>query len=307
MKPRDGLLAVVVLYRCAPAGAAPVLALVDRIARHREAGRRVRLECLVYDNSPAGQRVELLALIRERGGAAGDAVVPDTIGYVHDADNGGTRAAYACALRRAADRDLAHLVAFDQDTAVAADYLARLEDEIDHRPSGGDERSVPVAWLPVVRSHGRRVSPSWSLHGLVVRRRPTGALGRLVSHRTAIASGAMFEAAALRATLPWPPALWLDGLDHWLFHALAATGRPVVALDAVLEHDLSVAGDVPPSPARLKSRLDGERAYCGALGRGAVALLYLRLTWRLARGRFGTRRNAGAVLRWMLGRERIRA
>lgn len=233
---------------------------------------------LVYDNSPSPRARPVQRLLR--------------CSYVHDPLNGGTAAAYQRAADLAGHLGLGWLLLLDQDSSLPADYLQMAGS---HLRTEANAASVLVPW---VADRGRAVSPAvltiWG--GLRPLRQAAAPSGKRLS---AIASGCLIRITALRALLPFPRALWLDYVDHWMFARLQSSGGQVSVFDAHLEHRLSVLSPAELSPRRLRSILDGERHFLRLQGALARLVYPLRLLMRIGRYALIRPRLAAAALDWI--------
>lgn len=250
------VLAVLVLYGRRPEEAVSWTTILSLLGRD---GPLQLAHCVVHDNSP-----ERLA------------VVPPTIGIsvCWTPENTGTAGAYA----RAADAVRTHgcdwLLLLDQDTDLPLDYLDRAARVLGEQPEAA--ALVPRVW------HGRDlVSPATIRKSGGVRPAvtPMAHAGIL----TAISSGVVMRSTAFASVPPFPRAIWLDYVDHWIFLSLARSGSAVGLIDADLQHDLSVRTPAALSPARLDGILAAESAFNDAMTGGRRGWLRLRRLIRAAR------------------------
>lgn len=264
------VLAVVVAYRRSWPELLPAAVLAAELCeagsgKPDDRGRLTLRALIVYDNSPASMAVP----------------PPDTfnVTYLHDAGNGGTRSAYAFALQEASRRGIEWVLLVDQDTALPAAYLQRASEALSD--------AVDVL-LPRV-AHGRSaISPArvstWGGIQPIRGAAPSRMQSTLDSRAmTAIASGAILRVRALELLRELPAGLWLDYVDHYLFHRIHAAGFRIAVVDVDIDHDLSVRRLSKLPPQRLHSIWDGERTFVSALGRPARCLYPFRLLARLAR------------------------
>jgi Glycosyl transferase family 2 len=198
---------------------------------------------LVYDNSDRP---------RARPGTAAD----DRVSYRHDADNGGTAAAYALAARMAQQRGIEWLLLLDHDTSLPPDLLDSASSALKQRtgaPTG--------ALLPWVNHADKVISPSsLSIWGSIQPLR-RGAEPKHKGRLTGIASGSLVRTRALGEIFPPPSPLWLDYVDHWLFSQLQNRGWPIIVFASQIEHDLSLLDFARIPPSRLRSIIDGETRF----------------------------------------------
>lgn len=258
-----GVLAVLVIYR-RPLSDVPgwptLRSWLDQGALPDESFRLRHV--LVHDNSPTATRPEAFA-------------TEDRLSWQHDPDNGGTRAAYLSAARRARALGLRWILLLDHDTGLPADLLA-LAGQASRRHA-----ARPAAWLPVVYASGHLISPAILHRG--------GTVEPLADHRTpkpgqwltGVASGSLVEAQALLAVPPPPDTMWLDGVDHWFFLHLQRHGRSVARFDAVLQHELSVLSLADVSVERARSIVGSMWAFIGALPPRGLLVQPARCAWFL--------------------------
>lgn len=227
-------------------------------------GSRPRAHLLVYDNSGTERA-------RPPSGIRG-------CRYVHDPNNGGTAAAYACATRIAGEIGMEWLLLLDHDTRLPEGFLA----EAAAAASSGS--AFVAAWVPWVRlSNGAIVSPARVTWAGGIRPLRPGAQPPAGMRLSAIASGTVLRVVCMRELLPWPKGLWLDYVDHWIFAQLHRNRLKILIMDQVLQHELSIAGPASLSPARLVSILDGEASFQRLLGMSARLVYPLRLAQRVLR------------------------
>jgi len=200
------------------------------------------------------------------------------ISYVHDGSNGGTAAAYACAAKHAAKHGIGWLLLVDHDTNLPPNLFKKARAAL---TACGD--SAPALLLPWVRQGAITISPSRITQFGTIR--PLS--GEMVNLGncaiSGIASGSLIRVSALRSLLPFPPALWLDYVDHWICAGLQRQGLRLATYDAELEHKLSVLNIDTVSPSRLRSVLDGESFFVRSLPWPARWYYPLRLLVRAFR------------------------
>jgi hypothetical protein len=181
---------------------------------------------LVYDNSPE---------------TVPSSSIDDSykINYVHDSNNGGTRAAYVRAAIMAKELGLEWVLLLDHDTHLPGDFLIKSHEAL--RTIKG--RRMPPAIFPWVTDHGIPISPN--LISRSGRCRPLcpnkDSLLRLGPNTlSAIASGSIIRTDALFALIPIPLTFNLDYLDHWMFRELQEKFGDAVISQAQLQHSLSL-------------------------------------------------------------------
>ncbi|MFL0415868.1 hypothetical protein [Sphingomonas sp. 179-A 2A2 NHS] len=276
---RQGIMAVLVLYGRPLEDAVSWPVLRSWLDDDSHAGLR---HCLVYDNSP---------MSLTDGGS-----LPANAHLLHDPDNSGTAGAYAAAVDYAARTGCEWLLLLDQDTALPADYLAIARETMAATPDA-------EVMVPRVRHDAQLVSPATITRAGTVR--PCAAPDHVAGMTTAISSGAVVRRRAIENVV-FPPSIWLDYVDHWLFLRLHRHGAYVAVIDTDLSHDLSVRTPATLSAARLASILAAESTFYIALGGRARAVLPLRRLMRAARyAAIGRLALAGTVLRTLIDPARL--
>jgi GT2 family glycosyltransferase len=261
----DGVYAVVVVYGRAWDAAAPMPLLRRWLdGAFAAAGAPPLHRVLVWDNSS-----EPL-----------DAPPPPTpIETVADRANGGTRAAYTAAATRAADAGVRWVLLLDQDTSPPDGFPAAIG-----RALAGPGAATAAALVPRVEHDGVLVSPAAILpNGRIVPHAPGAARPPAGAVPTAIASGALVRTDDLVSVLPIPEVFWLDYLDHWVFRQLHLRGRPILPVDCVIDHRLSVREPGTMSPVRFRNVLSAERRFVEDLSAQARRAWRLRLAARALR------------------------
>jgi hypothetical protein len=219
--------------------------------------------------------------------------------YVHDASNGGTAAAYRHGAQLADSLGIEWLLLVDHDTTLPRGLLERASTALSNAAP-----PAPVALLPWVLHGDTVVSPARiTLVGTIRPLDPNTPLHpswRL----TGIASGCLIRASAFADFDTMPDGLWLDYVDHWIFAQLSLRVAPVVLIDCVLQHDLSVANSHQLSDARLKSILSAETRFVGSLPWLARVMHPWRLLARAARMARTRRDHAMTVLKHALSLRR---
>lgn len=239
--------------------------------------------CLIYDNSPMP--------------LSDTASLPNGAFLVHDPTNGGTAGAYVVAARDAVQAGCDWLLLLDQDTVLPVDYL-------DCAAQAAATAPDAMVLVPRIRHGDQLVSPatitgSGSVQPVTDPRRAEGL-------PTAISSGAFVRRDVL-AKLRFPPELWLDYIDHWLFLDVARRGGTIAVIDTDLSHDLSIRTPKALSVTRLRSILAAERTFYGAFGGRARAMLPVRRIIRAARYAMVMRPDlAFTVLRSLIGQTKAR-
>lgn len=263
-----GVMAVLVLYRCAPDEAASWPVLNSMMG---QAGSFVLTHCLIHDNSPQ----ESAHIVPQ---------LPEGFELCLSPENIGTAGAYAGAVNVAKAQNCEWLLLLDQDTLLPPDYLARAAASLH-----GADVLVPRVW------HGEQlISPSvltttGSIHPIA--NLPEHGQGRV----TAISSGVLGRVAAIEASLPFPKDLWLDYVDHWMFLSFARNGFRTTQIDADLAHDLSIKTPARLAPDRLENILRAETALYRHLGLAARLILPMRQAMRGFRFLAGGHRHLATI------------
>lgn len=236
---------------------------------------------LVYDNSPKE-------------------ALPDLTGmpgftYLHDAANGGTRAAFMQAAALARQQGCQWVLLLDHDTRLPVTLLEVMERAIRQSPA------TPAAVVPRVNHGEQPISPALISDFGIIRAIP---LDRSPPHGrrvTAVASGSLLNLAALEALGPIPTRLWLDGVDHWIFTGLHSRCGTVRVAEATLQHDLSVLNLSAMPTWRLLSVLASERALLEVLPWTARLTYPYRLIRHLQRISRANRAAGRIAWQWALG------
>lgn len=239
-------------------------------------------QILIYDNSRQERAKPLDGL-------------PNCI-YVHDAGNGGTAAAYACAAVMANELGLDWLLLLDQDTLLPDNYFEAAGDALTRTTQ------LPVAMLPWVFHGSAVVSPaSVTTFGKI---KPLDYQDNLIftPNLTGISSGCMLSVSAFFSCMPFPENLWLDYVDHWIFANLRLRNNAIIGFDAKLQHNLSVFDVKTLSVTRLTSILDGEFSFLAMQGIAARIAYPFRLAVRVLRYFFMQPRLAVHILSWTFRR-----
>ena len=272
----QGMLAVLVLYGRELKDAIPWPQLKAWL--QNKDGPVLR-HCLVYDNSPSAATVTAL---------------PFNAHLISNRDNGGTVAAYHAAAQHAAEKGCEWLLLLDQDTCLPPDYLERVQDAIVAAPNA-------VALVPFVVHGNQPVSPAIiNASGSIV---PCSNPERENSVTTAISSGVVIRRVAM-ASMTFPPEIWLDYVDHWMFLDISSRGERVARINSRLFHDLSVRKPSTLSAFRLRSILAAESVFYHRLGGRALAMLPFRRLLRAMRYvRIGRPSLAMAVVKTFFERQ----
>lgn len=260
----DGVLAVVVLYKRAFKDVPCSTRLKQWLDAPRDASARLRLaHCLIYDNSPEAQSLDLDS--HER------------IELFHDASNGGTQPAYLHALKIAQAKGYPWILFLDHDTDLPYDFFLDAERALSY-----SAHEAPVcAVVPRVFDGSALISPSW----ITAFGRVDACTDALTEANdgvglTAIASASIVRTESLAEVLPIPAAFTLDYLDHWLFRELQRRGEAIAISSARVEHSLSVQSMKSMGIDRYRAILAAELAF---LQSGPHYSSILHLLWHTVR------------------------
>ncbi|EOH92727.1 hypothetical protein UAW_02766 [Enterococcus haemoperoxidus ATCC BAA-382] len=192
----------------------------------------------IYDNSQNAQDDELFYL--------------ENVCYVHDGANPGLAKAYNAGGRylREVHGDL--MLLLDQDTLLDESYLETL-------------LGLPLdkgvgAYVPIVSSHGRQISPVFS-DKYVGRKSEFPKPGIYSERLMSINSGTVLPTATLSSIGSFNLDFPLDFLDHWLFWKIHQLDKTISVLDHHLVHDLSVLDYRAINSKRYESIISGETLF----------------------------------------------
>jgi GT2 family glycosyltransferase len=173
--------------------------------------------------------------------------------------NLGVSGAYNHALAHAESIGCPWLLLLDQDTKVTADYLQRM---LRHIKDVESDQNV-AAIVPFVRSHGVLVSPQRYGRSLLKHQIPRRFSGVYRGDASAVNSGTVMRATALRKIGGYSEDFWLDLSDAYVFHALYRHGMYMfIAGDLELDHSIaSMNFDQSMSLERYRSFLAAENYY----------------------------------------------
>lgn len=222
---------------------------------------------IVYDNSPNPMAMPLH--------------FDERIDYKHNPGNGGTRCAYDFALAEAVKRGYEWVLLLDDDTHLPFNFLSVVSNSCNLELL--NELDV---FLPRVDISNKQISPSYiSNFGSIVQVAHTLRTSNKLPIKgiTGIASGSIIRTSALVEIPQLPSMLWLDFVDHWIFHQLNLRMAKYLIIDITLQHKLSILNMSEVSRERLFSILDGESVFIGSLGYLAKAIYPFRLLLRFIR------------------------
>src|SRR5579871_4112930 len=147
------ILAVIVLYKVAPADS-PTLKTLLAALRSVSPGS-LRLEVILYDNTPGGQVCGQLF---------------DGVEYIASGDNTGLTTAYNYAAKTGMDRGFDWLLTLDQDTSLPENFLAKLVEIIRRNLRNPNLAAI----VPLIVGSGRTLSPNWFRWGRLLKFFPIG-------------------------------------------------------------------------------------------------------------------------------------
>jgi GT2 family glycosyltransferase len=274
----QSVLAVIVLYQRGVNEIVGLKSLIQLTGQKKEIF--VIKSILIYDNSMQRQNKIEFCFI-------------NNVLYIHNPENGGTVAAYSCAVDIAIKNQIEWILFLDQDTGIEENMLAELSEFY------LDRRSVEFgALVPVVLHDKKQISPAvinkyGCLRPLCLKEKCRGN-----DVLTAVASGALIRTAFLKEILPFPSELWLDYVDHWMFLQMYRKGYSVGIYRAKIQHDLSVMNISKLTVKRVLSILDGEIFLCSEIGCLAVVFFPIRLLLRILRYGIWNRKLVIPILGW---------
>ncbi len=214
------LLAVIVLYKLESSESVAFKTLQS--AACKVSRDKLRLEILLYDNTPGGHCADNL---------------PEGVRYESTLQNNGLPAACNRALEIAEAEGFDWILTLDQDTTLPEHFLSRLS-EIAGRFSLNNSIAAVV---PQITDNGKMLSPAWWLLDSIPRYFPPRFTGIPKYFSSAINSASTVRVSSLRAIGGYNPRFWLDYSDAYLYRQLYRHGMHIyVAGDIQVEHQLSV-------------------------------------------------------------------
>ncbi len=281
------MMAVLVLYRCAPEDSACWKSLQMQV-----------------NELPHGLQFNLL-LCENEAGAGRELHLPQWVEYLPRVENAGLAWAYNAGLDRALKNGATWLLTLDQDTVLPVDFVRQMF----ARVAALHERQEIAAIVPeLVSVNGEVYSPFLAKTGYESAL-PAGFKGVARGDVRAFNSGALIRVNWLNNNGGYNSFFWLDFLDHAIFRAVGKSGERVwIAGDIRVEHHLSLAEDRSSmSKARFQNFLEAEAASLDLYGTRTEGWLHtLRLVGRLVNQR---RRNDPAHFirqTWILLGRRLR-
>lgn len=260
------IMAVLVLYRCAPEDSACWKSLQ-----------------LQVEELPEDLQFSLL-LCENEAGQSGGQHLPGWVEYLPRKENAGLAWAYNAGLERALSNRAAWLLTLDQDTVLPLDFVRQMF----ARAAALDAREDIAAIVPeLMSSHGEVYSPFLAKTGYESAL-PAGFKGVARGDVRAFNSGALLRVNWLKDNGGYNSLFWLDFLDHALFRALGRSGSRVwIAGDIRVEHHLSLAENRSSmSAARFQNFLEAEAASLDLYGTRTEGWLHtLRLIGRIVNQR----------------------
>ena len=213
------IFAVVVIYRMRPEESATVKTLA---AAANMAGPILRLYTLIYDNTPGGQQVGVLA---------------DGVRYVAAPHNPGLAEAYNAAIVAAGEQGYDWLLTLDQDTNLPSDFFVVLQRLV---PRYAANKRV-AAIVPYIVDGGKAVSPFRFVGGFLPRVLPPGYSGLAGPFASAINSASLLRVATMRQIGGYDERFPLNNSDTSLFFRLGRAGlRIAVVGELIVKHELAI-------------------------------------------------------------------
>lgn len=236
------VMVVIVLYRISPDESPAYRSVIA--SRERFGSELGDVRVLLWDNSP-------------KPGA--DQNLPEGVAYFGDESNSGLATAYNRAVEWAELHQAEWLLTLDQDTAVPADFFAKMA-----AAAAASTRYAGIgAVVPQIAAEGRLLSPNWFQFGAIPRWYSSGYVGVPSEPVFAFNSGAMLRVDALRQVGGYDPRFWLDNSDAMIFSRLHEHGKRVyVAGDIQVGHEFSMKDmQRRMSVARYRNALLAETAF----------------------------------------------
>ncbi|GGC99083.1 glycosyltransferase [Enterococcus wangshanyuanii] len=196
------------------------------------------MHLFVYDNSPKAQEDMLFH--------------EHNVHYFHDETNLGLAVAYNAAKDFCIEVQGDLLLLLDQDTTIKASYIEKLL---------GLTVTIDIgAYVPIVQSHGRQISPVLSEH-YIGRSSTFPEAGIYTEKIMSINSGTALPKETLRLLRTFNLEFPLDFLDHWLFWQLHRLQKKICVLDEHVDHELSVLDYSAVSLKRYESIIQAESLF----------------------------------------------
>lgn len=192
----------------------------------------------IYDNSQNAQDNELFHL--------------ENVRYVHDETNPGLAKAYNSGGQYFSEVQGDLMLLLDQDTLLDEEYLETLLALTLNSEIG--------AYVPIVHSHSRQISPVFS-DKYVGRRSELPKAGSYSKRLMCINSGTALPSDTLSSIGSFNMGFPLDFLDHWLFWKIHQLDKKINVLDYHLSHDLSVLDYRTINSKRYESIISGETLF----------------------------------------------
>ncbi|MFD2306518.1 glycosyltransferase [Enterococcus termitis] len=192
----------------------------------------------IYDNSDQEQEDELFQ--------------HSSVHYVHDGTNPGLAKAYNEAKNYCTEVEGDLLLLLDQDTGIEESYLETLLQLNIVKEIG--------AYVPIVSSHGRQISPVAS-DRYIGRNSAYPKAGIYSEKLMSINSGTVLPKETLVLLEEFNLEFPLDFLDHWLFWKINQLHKNICVLDEHLTHDLSVLDYSAVSLERYESIIRAESLF----------------------------------------------
>ena len=261
--------AVIVLYKRLPDQSEALVTLQAAFGAAQALG--LRLQILLYDNTPGGQYPGSL---------------PSDVLYHASPRNEGLAAAYNWAIERADENNSDWLLTLDQDTTLPQDFLVRIG-TVAHQLA---ETPAIGAIVPRITGAGKSLSPYRFFCGAI----PfwyTAEFNAVSPHPVfAFNSAALIRISTLHQVGGYSPWFWLDNSDVFLFRQMHRFGKQVFVLGELqVDHEFSML-DIKNrvSPERYHNVLLTESAFWDlemsiAAGLERTARLIIRLVKQTVR------------------------
>lgn len=176
----------------------------------------------------------------------------ENVCYIHDGANPGLAKAYNAGAQYLNEIQGTLMLLLDQDTLLGEKYLETLLDLPLDEAIG--------AYVPIVSSHGRQISPVFS-DEYVGGKSELPKAGIYSKRLMGINSGTVIPFTTLKSIGSFNVEFPLDFLDHWLFWKIHQLDKKISVLDHHLAHDLSVLDYQTINSKRYESIISGETLF----------------------------------------------
>ncbi|MGG5343373.1 glycosyltransferase [Enterococcus sp. AZ192] len=228
----NSLVIAIVLYQTEFAQTPSYVLLKDALLTKKS------IHLFVYDNSAKAQED---VLFHEQN-----------VHYFHDETNPGLAVAYNAAKDYCTEIQGDLLLLLDQDTTIKASYIETL--------LGLNIATDIGAYVPIVQSHGRQISPVLS-ERYIGRASTFPEAGMYTEKIMSINSGTALPMETLQLLNTFNLEFPLDFLDHWLFWQLHRLQKKICVLDEHVDHELSVLDYSAVSLKRYESIIQAESLF----------------------------------------------